>query len=424
MNTARRRAAAALAVGTVLAAGALAPAAYADSSPKPAQPAPGLYGTKDPTYDGVFRQSLAFLAQQAAGVEPAEGAVGWLLAQQCDNGGFPSYRADTSAPCAADVPLDSNATALALQALRGVDSHEDKTAKAMESAKGWLRGNQNKDGGWGYNPGSPSDANSTALVIGALAATGEQPGEVKSADGRTPYDALLTFAIPCSAKEGPGAFVYQPGEKGELEPNDYATAGAVLGGLGKHLLSKGVKPFQEPSCEDADKPAVERAARNGAAHLVSALSARDHLLLPPMPGSDAPADQPDVGNTADAVIALSAAGHGDKAAGAVGFLKQQGPAWAKDAGPSAYAKLVLAARASGADPRDFGGTDLVQALNATGPKPASTPEQRAAEKAEAEKKAQQEEEFGVGFWITIGSFLLAGIGIGFLLSGRGRGKKK
>ncbi|MCH0539031.1 terpene cyclase/mutase family protein [Streptomyces sp. MUM 203J] len=423
MNTARRRVAAALVVGASLVAGTPV-VAHADASPKPAQPAPALYGTKDPAFDGVYRQSMAFLAQQAAGVEPAEEAVGWLLAQQCDNGAFPSYRADTSAPCAADLPLDSNATALALQALRGVDSHEDRTAKAMESAKGWLRGSQNKDGGWGYNPGFPSDANSTALAVGALAATGEQPGEVKSADGKTPYDALLTFAIPCSAKDGPGAFVSQPGEKGELKPNEYATAGAVLGGLGKHLLSKGVKPYQEPSCEDADKPAVERAARNGAAHLVSALGTRGHLLLPPMAGSEAPADQPDIGGTADAVVALSAAGHGDKAAGAVAFLEKQGPAWAEDGGPAAYAKLVLAARASGADPRDFGGTDLVQALNATGPKPASTPEQRAAAKAESGKKAQEDENAGVGFWLTIGSFLLAGIGIGFLLSGRGRGKKK
>ncbi|WP_236240533.1 prenyltransferase/squalene oxidase repeat-containing protein [Streptomyces sp. CC228A] len=420
----RRRAAAAFAAGTVLltgAAGALAPAAHAAPSPAAAPPGTGLYGTKDPQWDGVFRQSLAFLAQQATGVEPAEEAVGWLLAQQCDNGGFPSYRADTSAPCPADQPLDSNATALALQALKGVDSHGDEPAKAREKAKGWLRGNQNKDGGWGFNPGFPSDANSTSLAIGALASTGERPGDVLSADGKSPYDALLAFAVPCTAGKGPGAFAYQPGKGGELVPNDDATAAAVLGGLGKHLLAKGIEPGQQPSCEDPAKPSAERAARNGAAYLASVLESKGHIPLPPVPGAtEAPADRPDLGNTADAVVALYAAGHGDKAAKAVELLKKDGPAWAKEAGPAAYAQLVLAARAAGADPRDFGGTDLVRELNATGPKPASTPEERAQEKAEAEKKAQEEEGYGVGFWLVIGAFALAGVGIGFLLSGRGK----
>ena len=58
-----RRSAAALAATVVL--GAAAPAMAADSpsaSPSPALPK-GLYGTTDPTYDGVWRQSLALLAQ-------------------------------------------------------------------------------------------------------------------------------------------------------------------------------------------------------------------------------------------------------------------------------------------------------------------------------------------------------------------------
>lgn len=421
MFTVRR--AAALTAGAVLfagGAGIAAPAAYAAPSPSPSPTLPaGLYGTKDPAYDGVWRQSLAFMAQQATHIEPAEEAVGWLLGQQCDNGGFPSYRADTDKDCPADLPLDTNATAVALQALKGVDSHQEHVVEAMDAAQTWLKAQQNKDGGWGYNPGSPSDTNSTSLVVGALAATGERPGTVLSEEGKNPYDALLTFAVPCSAKEQPGAFAYQPEANGTLRGNDDATAAAVLAGLGKHLLTKGAKPGdQEPSCEDLAKPTIERAARNGAAHLASAVATKGYVSLPPMPGAtDAPADQPDFGNTADAVIALNAAGHGDKAAGALEFLQHNAVSWAEDAGPAAYAQLVLAARAADADPRDFGGTDLVQELNATGPEPASTPEQRAQEKA-ADKKAEEDEKTGVGVWFVIGSFLLAGMGIGFLLSGR------
>jgi LPXTG-motif cell wall-anchored protein len=36
----------------------------------------------------------------------------------------------------------------------------------------WLRDAQNRDGGWGYNPGSPSDPDSTGAALQALAATG------------------------------------------------------------------------------------------------------------------------------------------------------------------------------------------------------------------------------------------------------------
>ncbi|WP_149183374.1 prenyltransferase/squalene oxidase repeat-containing protein [Streptomyces sp. TRM49041] len=426
MTTVRRGATALTATAVLLVggAGAFAPAAHAvraAQSPTPSPSAPalpaGLYGTKDPTYDGVWRQSLAFMAQQVSGVEPAEEAVAWLLGQQCDNGAFPSYRADTAEPCPADLPLDVNATAVALQALKGVDSHEERTDKAREDALDWLKGAQNEDGGWGYNPGSPSDANSTSLVISSLAGVGEEPGSVTTAGGKSPYDALLTFALPCSAPVGGGAFAYQPEKDGTLRANDDATAAAVLAGLGKHMLVRGVTPNQKPTCEDTPKPTAERAARNGAAHLAAALAKTGHLNLPPMPGSAAPADQPDIGNTADAVLALSAAGHGEEAAGAVAWLRDNSAAWAKEGGPAAYAQLVLAGHTAGIDTRDFGGADLVEQLNATGPEPASTPESREKEKAE-QQEAQEDSGFPV--WLIVAVFLVAGMGIGFLLSGRGK----
>ncbi|MHC3388438.1 prenyltransferase/squalene oxidase repeat-containing protein [Streptomyces lavendulocolor] len=425
MTTVRvRHGAAALAAAAVLLSGG-SPAAHAAPSPAPSPTLPaGLYGTKDPTYDGVWRQSLAFMAQQVAGVEPNRKAVDWLLDQQCDSGGFASYRPDPAKTCDPRTLLDTNATAVAVQALSGVDKPDaaepgtDRVSKAMGAGAAWLKGVQNEDGGWGYNPGSPSDANSTSIVVSALAATGHRPGDITSKKGRTPYDALLRLAIPCDAKAGAGAFAYQPDAKtGALVANGDATAAAVLAGLGKDLQTRGAEPEQKPTCVTPAEPTAERAARNGAAYLATALARSGHLDLPPMPGAAATAPQPDFGNTADAVVALGAAGHGDKAAGAVAWLKKNSAAWAQESGPAAWAQLILAAHTVGADVRDFGGVDLVQRLNATGPAPQSVPLEEKAEQQEAE------EEPGFDVWLVVAIFLVAGMGIGFLLSGRKRNRQ-
>ncbi|MDX6764253.1 hypothetical protein SIN09_33900, partial [Streptomyces sp. F8] len=74
----------------------------------------GLYGKNDPTYDGVWRQSFALLAQDTVGVKPAAQAVDWLVGQSCANGSFPAFRADTAKDCDATAYIDSNATAAAV----------------------------------------------------------------------------------------------------------------------------------------------------------------------------------------------------------------------------------------------------------------------------------------------------------------------
>ncbi|CAM5678738.1 hypothetical protein SRIMM317S_03252 [Streptomyces rimosus subsp. rimosus] len=89
-----------------------------------------------------------------------------------------------------------------------------------------------------------------------------------------------------------------------------------------------------------------------------------------MPGAG---DQPDVGNTADAVVALAAGSHGDAAQKPLKWLEKNSANWAKEAGPAAYAQLVLAAHAAGGGPRHFGGADLVAQLNATGPSRPAAP---------------------------------------------------
>jgi hypothetical protein len=411
MNVVRRSAAALAAVAVI---GAAAPAVAASPSPSaPALPG-GLYGTADPKYDGVWRQSLALLAQHETGVRPAAQAVDWLAGQQCANGAFAPYRAQPDQPCDAKTAVDTNSTAAAVQALAALGGHDAATEKAV----GWLKSVQNKDGGWGYAPGGASDANSTSVVIGALAAVGEKP-EAATQDGKTPYDALLKLALPCDAGgKDAGAFAFQPDKKGKLAANADATAAAVVGALGKGLTGARTKAADTtPACKAAGDP--EQAARNGAAYLVTAL-ADGHHLTTALPGAK---PQPDYGNTADAVLALATAGQGDKAAGALDWLEANAGPWAKASGPAAYAELILAAEAAGADVHDFGGQDLVKQLNATGPKPADAGAKNAG-KEDADKKAdtadKKDDGSPFGVWWIVGVFLVAGIGIGFLLSVRNK----
>ncbi|MDV5145275.1 prenyltransferase/squalene oxidase repeat-containing protein [Streptomyces sp. SBC-4] len=415
MNTVRRAAGALAAAAVVLGTGAALPAAAAPSpTPSTGAPAPGLYGTKDPTYDGVWRQSLAFLAQRGTGFQPADQAVDWLLGQQCADGSFSSYRADATKPCDAKTMRDTNATALAVQALGSVRrqaADPEKVDKAVKAGHDWLRSVQNKDGGWGYTPGGgPSDANSTSVIIGALAATGVKPGSFTSAEGRTPYDALLTFAAPCSDKDGAGAFAYQPDKTGKLLANADATAAATLAGLGKSIVSTKASPEQAPACQDLTKPTVERAALNGASYLAKTLAKTGHLTAPPMPGATDTTEKPDIGNTADAVVALAAAGAAKEAQPTIEWLEKNSAAWAKESGPAAYAQLILAARATENDPREFGTADLVEQLNALGPAPKSPDTSAAA--------TSDDEESGFDIWWIIGIGMVVGVGIGFLVSGR------
>ncbi|MGW7490445.1 prenyltransferase/squalene oxidase repeat-containing protein [Streptomyces sp. NPDC054786] len=406
-----RRAATALAAAVVLGAAA-APAAYADSPPASPKKLPdGLYGTKDPQYDGVWRQSLALLAQDTVGIRPAASAVKWLAGQQCADGSFTAFRAGPGKPCDAKTMRDTNQTAAAVQALAALGGH----GGAVQKAVSWLKSVQNDDGGWSSMAGSASDANSTSVVIGALAAAGEKPRSVTSKKGgKTPYDGLLTFRLGCEAKEDArGAFTFQL--KGAA-PNADATAAAATGALGKGFVvepaGKGANaPVKPVSCKDGEGKKAgssdpAQAAAGGDGYLVAQLDKNGQHLLSAMPGAE---KQPDVGNTADAVVALAAGRHGAAAAKPLKWLEKNSADWAKRNGPAAYAQLVLAAHATGTDPRSFGGTDLVAALNATGPEPA------AAAKKDADGS---KDEGGLGLPWIIGIGLAIGAGIGFLLSSR------
>ncbi|OSC52143.1 hypothetical protein B5181_39010, partial [Streptomyces sp. 4F] len=151
----------------------------------------------------------------------------------------------------------------------------------------------------------------------------------------------------------------------------------------------------------------EQAAANGAAYLADAL-AKDGHLKSALGGST---EQPDYGNTADAVVALAAQGGADKAAKPLAWLEKNAAKWAEQSGPAAYAQLILAAHATGTDPRAFGGTDLVEKLNATGPAPqGAAAKDTATTSDKAADEDEKKDDSGFGVWWFVGVCLVFGIG--------------
>lgn len=194
-------------------------------------PDAGLFGTQDPTYDGAYRQGLALMALATQGIDNPAG-VAWLQDQQCADGGWQSYRSDTSEPCDPPDPStftgpDTNSTTLAVEGLVA------QGASFPVDPLGFFESAQNSDGGFGFIGSSSEepDADSTGLVIQALVDLGQlhNPAFTQSG-GATPMSALDTFQLGCSAtKAHRGSFAYQPSAKGKLAPNMLATLQAVPG---------------------------------------------------------------------------------------------------------------------------------------------------------------------------------------------------
>ena len=121
---------------------------------------------------------------------------------------------------------DTNTTALAVQALASA-GRKDDTGRALD----YLRRVQNDDGGWPYqNPsayGTETDANSTALVLQAIYAVGQTPGDWYSG-GTDPLGALLAL------QNASGSFSYQASFPGD---NVLATVQAIPVAAGATLAN-------------------------------------------------------------------------------------------------------------------------------------------------------------------------------------------
>ncbi|GAA2114679.1 terpene cyclase/mutase family protein [Kitasatospora saccharophila] len=437
MPTAARLGAAALA-GALLAGTAAAPALADTATPSPSASAPssssssasptpatgvpaGLYGKGDPQYDGVWRQSLALVALQQEKVEPAEAAVQWLLDQQCEDGGWPSYRAEGT-PCT-PATEDTNATSMAVQALTALGGHQQPVGRGTD----WLRAHQNPDGSWAYNPGAPGDANSTAVVLNGLLAAGLDPAQV-AVGGRSGWDGLASFQLDCTTPaDQRGAFLYQPAAGVPAAADTIASAQALLAAAGGHLpvdtTDRKDAPPKALACDGgqgAGPVAHADSAEADAAWLTARLAADGQHLTAKTPGADTPT--PAYDSTAWTVLGLVAAGHPAEAASAADWLAGNAYSWAAQGptgtNPAATATLVLTARAAKLDPYNFGGANLVQLLVDSGPKPKSGPVAGDPQATRAPGAAITEPDENSGFsagWL-IGVGLLVGVGAGLLLS--------
>jgi len=191
---------------------------------------PGLFGTVD-VYTSATTQALAILALLASGSEVSPDAVDWLLQQQCAGplgqaGAWQGHRAAVGAGALEDcLPTTSAAyeradaatTSLAILALGAVRTRAEGAPgvdDAIDLAVGWLRSMQAASGpaagGFGQYVGDPSDPNSTAMVILALAATGID-ASTWTVPGGDPVSSLGSWVITVGSDAGAMSSPYSAG---------------------------------------------------------------------------------------------------------------------------------------------------------------------------------------------------------------------
>jgi hypothetical protein len=317
----------------------------------------GLYGSADPTYDGVFRQSLAIMGLAANDLTPPPAAIAWLLGQQCANGSFQSYRTDLAQPCTASDPVnftgpDTNSTAVAVMALMALDDSRVKLPNATRNrivdaaakAGTWLRTAQNADGGWPYYGGGASDANSTGLSLSGIltqAPSYDIPAYKKA--------SRFLGGLSASCALG-GGFAYQAGSK----VDGSATAQGLVGLVGPMPVSGPRKLAVGARCANTAKA-------KAVSYLARALASTGTLASSLGSGAD-------YSNTATAVLGLVAARQARASvAKATAALKSNAAAFVTGSStdPGAAGLLLMVAEATGAKPTSFGGLNLVTTLNAS-----------------------------------------------------------
>ena len=127
--------------------------------------------------------SFAVLALRAAGVARPSAMLAWLVRQQDADGGFNfATRGGMS---------DVDDTGSALEALAGVGS--SAAAHARARAIQYLRGQQDRNGGFPGEPGGGSNAQSTAFAVQGLLAVGVDPSSLHRAGAPSPLDYLRSL---------------------------------------------------------------------------------------------------------------------------------------------------------------------------------------------------------------------------------------
>lgn len=326
----------------------LAPAVGAESASAAESADAGLFGSQDPTYDGVLRQSTAILGLDAAGQRVPASAVTWLLGQQCADGSFASYRADTATPCppvdlTAYTGPDTNSTAAAVIALEAIATgRSGPLARAAAKARAWLRSQQGSDGGYAWFAGLESDALSTSMVLAAL-------GRGTASERRAArwLDAQVDAAGGCGVR-------FQPG--GSIDP--LSTTWSLISTM-RTLPPQPIRGARTPRTCTADG-----SVRDAASWISGALiSGRGEIASTYAPG------ETDWNSTALGTLGMTQR-TGTLRAMRLGIaaLQDNVTAYVGSAGaesPTALGTLLMVAHAGRANPRDFGGMDLLRTLRGT-----------------------------------------------------------
>lgn len=198
------------------------------------------YNATSGTYDsGLYANGLAYLAKIAVSGSLTERSRAYVTANQCADGGFANDPGCTRL-------ADTDTTALLLSVL----VRDDSNPAARDRARTWLTTVQNDDGGFPNTRGGPTNANSTALALSAIATLRESPvGEPWKRSSGNPLGALLRLQM----SNGAFRFLATGGE------NTYATVQAVP------AVAEFVPPTREEASPPGAPPSPSPTAPRGAA---------------------------------------------------------------------------------------------------------------------------------------------------------------
>ena len=209
-------------------------------------------------FSSTLTQSLAVLAlQRAEDAAPSAAAVGFLLDQQCEDGGF------RAAPDADGCTSSVDTTGFAVQALVALD--DDEATAAAEQAAAWLV--EVQDQGGAYASADGLNANSTALAALAIELAPEVAGGAAAREAA--LDALLALRTGCEGAF-PGAIPFSAEDTGDVPrattqviPALVGTGLATASASGARAEVPALLPFTDVTPGSTHAPAIcELSARD------------------------------------------------------------------------------------------------------------------------------------------------------------------
>ena len=222
--------------------------------------------------------SFEVLAFRAVGVAPPPASLAWLVRQEDADGGFNfATRGGIS---------DVDDTGAALEALARAGG--STAARARSRAVGYVRGQQDRDGGFPSMPGSGSNAQSTAFAVQGLIAAGVDPNTLHRHGAPSPLAYLRSLIA------GDGHVEYS---RGTSETPTWVTGEALMALEGKALPIAAVarhtatRPPARPNAHAAATGAPSAAHRAPRSARSPVARPRPARIAAPPPGASPDVDR-------------------------------------------------------------------------------------------------------------------------------------